>query len=81
MEQQNLLEPLVAAIADAVVERLQERIAPRLMTVPEAARYLGRTERSLRHLISTHSVTVVREGRAVRLDRRELDRWIEKRVV
>ena len=71
---------LVEMIADAVVERLKSNSNPqRLLTVAEAAAYLRRTPRALRHLIAAGTVPAVREGRSVRLDRRELDRWIELR--
>jgi excisionase family DNA binding protein len=66
-------------IADAVAERLQAGQQERLMTVNEAAKYLGRTPWALRHLIATKALPVVRMGRSVRLDRRELDRWVDLR--
>jgi excisionase family DNA binding protein len=74
------LDALADAIAERVVARLQSGKDPeRLMTVPEAAKYLGRTPRAIRHLISTGALPSVREGRSVHLDRNELDRWIELR--
>jgi excisionase family DNA binding protein len=68
-------------IADAVVERLKAsaETPERLMTVPQAAKYLGRTPWAVRSLIATKALPVVREGRSVHLDRRELDRWIKAR--
>jgi excisionase family DNA binding protein len=79
--EQNPFAPLITMIADAVAERLKAGAPDRLLTVPEAAKYLGRTPRALRHMISTAAIPVVREGRSVHLDRRELDRWIDARQV
>jgi excisionase family DNA binding protein len=74
------LDALADAIAERVIAKLRASNEPeRLITVPEAARYLGRTPRAVRHLISTGALPVVREGRSVHLDRQELDRWIELR--
>jgi excisionase family DNA binding protein len=75
----NPLAPLLKMIADAASERLQAGQPDRLLTVEAAAAYLGRTPAALRHLIATKVIPVVREGRSVHLDRRELDRWIEMR--
>jgi excisionase family DNA binding protein len=51
----------------------------RLPTVEEAAKYLGRSARAVRHLIAIRNLPVVREGRSVHRDRPELGRWIELR--
>ena len=51
---------------------------PMLLTVKDAAIYLGRTEQAIQHLIFSHELPVVRAGRRVHLDRRDLDAWIEK---
>jgi excisionase family DNA binding protein len=60
-------------------ERRPERlISPRLLTVKQAAIYLGRTEYALRCLIYRRELPVVRKGRRIHLDRYELDRLIEK---
>jgi excisionase family DNA binding protein len=74
------LDALADSIAERVIARMRNSNEPeRLMTVPEAARYLGRTPRAVRHLISTGALPSVREGRSVHLDRQELDRWIKLR--
>lgn len=73
------LDALADAIAERVIARIQANKPERLMTISEAATYLGRTARAVRHLISTKALPVVREGRSVHLDRNELDRWIELR--
>ena len=73
------LDALADAIADRVIARMQAGQPERLLTVEEAAKYLGRSARAVRHLIATKALPVVREGRSVHLDRHELDRWIELR--
>ena len=75
-------DSLIAAFADAVVERMNsERQGPanlaRLMSVAQAAAYLGRTSEAVKHLISEGSLPTVRSDRRVFLDRLDLDRWIE----
>lgn len=74
------LDALADAIAERVIERLRDG-SDRLMTIPEAAKYLGRSPKSVRHLIASGVLPAVREGRSIHLDRRELDRWIELRQV
>jgi excisionase family DNA binding protein len=52
-------------------------ITPRLLTVKEAALYLGRSVSAIYHLIGRREIPVIRRGRHVRLDRLEIDRWLE----
>jgi excisionase family DNA binding protein len=52
-------------------------IQPRLLTAQEAGEYIGRSEQAVRHLIHQRDIPVVRKGRSVRIDRKDLDRWIE----
>jgi excisionase family DNA binding protein len=78
-----VLDSLVAAFADAVVERMtsarQTSSSPaRLMSVAQAAEYLGRTADAMKHLISEGSLRTVRSDRRVFLDRLDLDRWIDE---
>jgi excisionase family DNA binding protein len=83
------LYALVSAIAEEVaakvkseiaahVQHLAVRVQPALLNVKEAAIYLGRSEQSVQHLIFEKELPVVRVGRRVHLDRRDLDTWIEK---
>lgn len=79
---QSLAKKLVEEITAQVVANTPprpnaERLEPRLLTVKEAAQYLARSEQAIRHLIFQRDMPVVRSGRNVRLDRRDLDRWIE----
>jgi excisionase family DNA binding protein len=73
------LDALADAIAARVAARLNQSAEPRLLSVNEAATYIGRSPKALRHLIESGAIPVVREGRRVYLDRRDTDRWIEMR--
>ena len=46
-----------------------------------AARHISLSEHSVRSMIASGTLLATREGRAVRLDRQALDRWIEVRQV
>ncbi len=83
------LHTLVSAIAEEVaakvkseisshVEQLVGRVQPALLTVKDAAFYIGRSEQAVQHLVFQRDLPVVRHGRRVHLDRRDLDAWIEK---
>ena len=73
------LDALADAIADRILARLHQTEQPRLLSVDEAAAYLGRTPKALRHLIANGAIPAVREGSRVHLDRADLDRWVEMR--
>jgi excisionase family DNA binding protein len=85
-----MLSPeVVNQIAQAVAARLlphpngngngntQKPIPKRLLTVKEAAAYIGRSESAIYHLVARREIAVVRHGRNLRFDVKELDRWIE----
>ena len=71
------------ALADAIAARLAEQLnrsdQPRLMSVNEAATYIGRTPKALRHMIADGTIVAVREGSRIHLDRSDLDQWINLR--
>ena len=75
------LDALADAIAERVLARLHQSDEPRLLTVNEAAAYISRTPKALRHMIATRAIPVVREGSRIHLDRADLDRWVEMRKV
>jgi excisionase family DNA binding protein len=73
---------LAAELAARIVPQIQHdsratRPPARLLTVKEAAAYIGRTEQAVQHLIHRRELVVVRRGRRVHVDRGDLDRWIE----
>lgn len=75
------LDALADAIADRVLARLHQSKEARLLSVSEAAAYLGRTEKSVRHMVANGAIPAVREGTRIHLDRADLDRWLEMRKV
>lgn len=87
MDNNSTLDLLVRAIADEVAAKVKStlaadrqtgRIQPVLLNVKDAAVYLGRSEQSVQHLIFQGELPVVRVGRRIHLDRRDLDAWIEQ---
>jgi excisionase family DNA binding protein len=77
--------PGLDALADAIAARVAARLSlsqePRLLTVNEAAKYIGRTPKALRHLIANGTVSAIRADGRVQLDRQDLDSFIELRKV
>ena len=80
------LDVLIDALAERVAVKVRAEsslgvggplVRPRLLTVEQAATYLGRTKASVQHLISDGAIPVVRHDRRVFLDVRDLDRWID----
>ncbi len=82
MFDERFVTALAAEIAARIVPQIQNdsrnsKAVRRLLTVKEAAAYIGRTEQAVQHLIHKRELIVVRKGRRVHLDRADLDRWIE----
>jgi excisionase family DNA binding protein len=77
---EKVIAEVATRIASQVIRQLREsndgKISPRLMTVAQAAEFLGRTQSSVRHLIDRGEIPVVRHHRSVRLDQEALIRWI-----
>ncbi len=72
----RLLEMLAEKLATKLSQE-PSRLYPRLLTIDQAAVYLGRTREALQHLASSGKVPTVRADRRVFLDRLDLDKWIE----
>ena len=53
-------------------------VRPRLLTVEQAATYLGRSKASVQHMVSDGVLPTVRNDRRVFLDVVDLDTWIER---
>lgn len=53
---------------------------PRLMSVVEASKYIGISERTIRSWISDRKIRVSRIGGRVVLRLVDIDRWIEKHL-
>jgi excisionase family DNA binding protein len=79
---QDLLAQLTAQIRTQILAETQSTTRPpaaakRLLTPREAGEYLGRTESAVRQLIHKRMLPVIRFGRNVRIDVRDLDRIID----
>ncbi len=76
------LAPVLRELAQLIAHKLEEqcggskRIEQRLLTVKQAAQYLGRSEASVQHLIAKGTLRTFRADRRVQLDVQDLDRWI-----
>lgn len=68
---EQLREVFVAAIRDYPCPQ-------RLLTVEQAAVYLGRSPRAVRGLLTGRQFPAVRADGRVQIDIRDLDQWIEK---
>lgn len=51
-------------------------MAARMLTAAEAGEYLGRTEDAVRQMAYRRQIPFFKQGRTVRFDVRELDKWI-----
>jgi excisionase family DNA binding protein len=85
MFDQRFIDELARALAPKMAALMQAQLGngtngavkPRLLSVQEAAVYLGRSKASVQHLIAQRRIPVVRDGgRRVFLDVVELDRLI-----
>ena len=78
-----LLDGLAERLAARILEHMGEAqcASKRLLTMEQAAEYLGRSKESLQHLVSSGKLPTVRSDRRVFLDVRDLDEWIEANKV
>ncbi len=78
----ELLDQLAERVAQKLADRLGQLGSPpaasmrRLLTVEEAATYLGRTEDATRHLIASGQLQTVRSDKRIFLDIEDLNGWI-----
>jgi|GEM_PF-2357303 len=80
MSQTPNVRELLDLVAARVANKLSlhpNRLCPRLMTLPQAALYLGFTEEAVKDLIKQGAVAIVRACGGQYLDRYDLDDWIE----
>ena len=80
------LETLIDALAERVAARVRAEIGagglsatlgPRLLTVEQAASYLGRSKEALEHMVASAKIPTVRMDRRVFIDVRDLDSLID----
>jgi excisionase family DNA binding protein len=79
------IEGLLDSLADKVAERLRQdgfaasqSIRPRLLTVEQAAVYIGRSKEAVQHMVASGKVPTVRSDRRVFVDVEDLDAWIRE---
>lgn len=79
-------EALLEVFSDLIAAKLGARLAgreggkiqKRLMSVEEAAAYLGRTKEAVQHMIATGKLPTVKSDRRVFLTVSDLDLWIQR---
>jgi excisionase family DNA binding protein len=79
-------DALLDVFSDLIAAKLGARLAgreggkmqKRLLSVEEAAAYLGRTKEAVQHMIAASKLPTVKSDRRVFLDVRDLDQWIER---
>lgn len=76
----QFVDSLASAVASRVIAQLSANggLQKRLMTVEEAAEYIGRSKQATYHLISAAKIPIKRQGSRVFIDRKELDLWIDQ---
>jgi excisionase family DNA binding protein len=52
--------------------------SPRMLTVPQAAAYLSCPIWTVRTLIWSREIPVIKPGKSYLIDRQDLDRWIDR---
>lgn len=67
--------------AHGIYSPRKEPLKKRLLTIPEASFYLGRSVPSLRELIWAGSLPIVKVGKRIHLDIYDLDKWIEQHKI
>jgi excisionase family DNA binding protein len=76
----SLLDLLSESLADKVIAKLDGHPTAarntRLLTLEQAASYLGRTKEALQHMVACGKLPTVRADRRVFIDVDDLDRWI-----
>ena len=72
------VDTLAQRLLDDIQPKLDAALAvrPRLLNVEQAATYLGRSSKAVRHLIASHTLPVVKTDGRVLLDIQDLDTWI-----
>lgn len=80
------LDALIDALAERVAAKvraelgaggLSAAVGPRLLTVEQAAGYLGRSKEGVEHMVASAKIPTVRIDRRVFIDVRDLDRLID----
>ena len=77
---EDFLDELAAKIAAIVISKLgrviKPSVAPRYLTVKQAAEYISHTKASFEYLMSKNLFPVIRHDRLVLIDREDLDKFM-----
>jgi excisionase family DNA binding protein len=74
------LDRILDVLAEKMARHLSRKsgdLQPRLLTLEQAAVYIGRTPEATQHLASSGKIPTVRSDRRVFIDRLDLDEWIK----
>ncbi len=79
---QEFVEQVASRVADKVGVKIRndghaDSAPRRLLSMKQAASYIGRSQESVQHMISERRFPVVRSDRRVFVDVKDLDEWIE----
>ena len=76
------IDDVISALAQRIAEQLPtnnpKATIPRLLSVKEAATYLGRSPHAIYRLIASGKIRTVRLDRHVAIDRHDLDLMIDR---
>jgi excisionase family DNA binding protein len=77
----QIFEQFAGLVAIRLASELQKNhgstVGQRLLTIDQAAVYIGRTKEAVQYLVAAGKLPVVRSDRRVFLDLHDLERWIE----
>ena len=77
----GILEQFADLVVTKLAAELQKNngasLSQRLLTIDQAAVYIGRTKDAVQYLIAAGKLSAVRSDRRVFLDVQDLDHWIE----
>jgi excisionase family DNA binding protein len=79
-----ILDRLLDLLAEKLTNRLSQestQVCPRLLTIEQAAVYLGLTPEATRSLTTPGKLSTIRLEHGVFIDRLDLDDWIEDNKV
>jgi excisionase family DNA binding protein len=73
----DFIKQFAAQVAEVVLARMpQQKIEQRYLSVEEAAIYAGYSSEALWKHIQRGALPVSRQGKSVRVDKQEIDRWM-----
>lgn len=80
-----VIDGLLAQLRLAISHQIKAATKPpssrddgaRLLTVKQAAQYINRTESAMRQILAKRIIPVIRFDRLIRIDRADLDRFID----